>query len=405
MWEAVWLYALVCSGISIEHEKPLADGCRPDFRFVMQGASATTVVVGDITSVSDKGLHSSNPVRLFWDAVLILARKHKLDPSHFSYSIDHRMDGPYGNRKAVLLLPARKEIRAYLKREIEPYIRYIAETKPAKDTRSFHSNDVQLALQYNTSQEFSGGGHIVYNIPYSATRNPIHTALEKKARQLSDAPESSIRVVILCDADCYALQTSTVGSGAMSAAQVVQHFLRKSGSIDAVLIVTTELIDRYSNYDRRLRISAKWITRTSGARFVDAEGLASVRAILASALDQLPTPMLDPHNAMIRASAVGYGHGTLGAAMSDKRIKISARKVLELLAGTESQERFLRSYGWDGTWNNSPNPFQLALARGKVITSTSITPGGDADDDWIEFEFSDPDPAISPFRRSGEITE
>ena len=371
----------------------------------MHGESTTKEVVGDITSVSDKGLHGSNPVRLFWDATLSLAFKYKLDPSHFSYSIGHRMEGQYGNRKAVLLLPARKDLQAYLKREIEPYIRLLAKNKPAKDTRSFDSEDVQLTLQYNTSQEFSGGGHIVYNIPYSATRNPIYTALEKKARQLSHASESSVRVVILCDADCYALQTSTVGVGTMSAAQVVEHFLRKSGSIDAVLIVTTELIDRYSNYDRRLRISAKWITRTSGARFVDAEALASVRAILASALDQLPTPMLDPHNAMIRTNAVGYGHGTLGAAMSDNRIKLSARKVLELLAGTESQERFLQSYGWDGIWKNSPNPFQLALARGKVITAASIASGGDADDDWIEFEFSDPDPAISPFRRSGEITK
>lgn len=400
MWEAVWLYALN-SEIHIEHERPLINGSRPDFRFVIQEPTKTIEVVGDITSVSDKGVHDNNPVQHFWDGIVRLVRKHKLNPNHFSYNISHRMMGDYGDQRAVLLLPSRKLMQSYLKHYVEPFIIGIAATKPEKYSRKFESDGVDFILDYNILRDFSGGGHIVYNIPYSPTKNPIYTALERKADQLSGAPDNSVRVVILCDADCNALQSTKLDSpGTLSAAQVVQNFLKSSGTLDAILLVTTEPIDRFNYFNRDLRISAQWVARHPGTRLMKPETLQSVRNILSSALNNLPAPMLDPHNARIRSKITGYGHGTLGMKRSDKRIQISARQVLELLAGSVSQEQFLKSYGWDGNIENSRNPFLIALAQGKMINGASISSGGDADDDWLEFTFSDPDPAISAFMRS-----
>ncbi len=174
MWETVWLHALNAV-IPIRHEEPLVDGCRPDFAFRLPVGDGQVDMVGDITCVSDKGLHANNPVQAFWDGVVALARRHKLDPNHFRYQIGDRMDGPYGDRKTVLLLPSRRELQVYLKSNVEPFMRKLARTLPAVERRDFASDGVRFSLSYDTRQEGGGGGHALYNTPYSATRNPsIH---------------------------------------------------------------------------------------------------------------------------------------------------------------------------------------------------------------------------------------
>ena len=86
--------------------------------------------------------------------------------------------------------------------------------------------------------------------------------------------------------------------------------------------------------------------------------------------------------------------------MSDRHVRLSARVVLDLLAGKISAEQFQRTYGWHHDSERSgPNPFAQAQEHGQLITSASVEAGGDADDDWIEFRFGPPDPAAAPLRR------
>jgi hypothetical protein len=47
--------------------------------------------------------------------------------------------------------------------------------------------------------------------------------------------------------------------------------------------------------------------------------------------------------------------------------------------------------------HNSPNPFELALNGGQMISDLSLEPAEGKDDDWVTFKFGEPDPAISPF--------
>jgi len=42
--------------------------------------------------------------------------------------------------------------------------------------------------------------------------------------------------------------------------------------------------------------------------------------------------------------------------------------------------------------------FRRALIAGRMIKAVVVDPAGDTDDDWVEFEFTEPDAAISPFR-------
>jgi len=49
--------------------------------------------------------------------------------------------------------------------------------------------------------------------------------------------------------------------------------------------------------------------------------------------------------------------------------------------------------------DNHSNPIRLRLEEGRLPSSITIIPGREDDsDDWIEFAFGAPDPAIMPFK-------
>lgn len=89
--------------------------------------------------------------------------------------------------------------------------------------------------------------------------------------------------------------------------------------------------------------------------------------------------------------------------MSDSSVKISARVLMELLAGEISLDRFNELHDWDGKPDGRgragfPNPFRSKLSQGRLPQVIMVEPDADCDDDWVEFKFGPPDPAISPFR-------
>ncbi|MCF3725524.1 hypothetical protein L2E23_25060, partial [Salmonella enterica subsp. enterica serovar Weltevreden] len=64
MWELVVLHGLSKCG-SIQKEKPLASGRRPDILFEQQALR----LVADVTAVSDEGLDNDNPYQELSDLV------------------------------------------------------------------------------------------------------------------------------------------------------------------------------------------------------------------------------------------------------------------------------------------------------------------------------------------------
>jgi hypothetical protein len=179
MWETVLLPALHMVA-PFRHESPLADGSRPDFAMRHECNGIAVEIVGDITSVSDRGLHASNPVGLFWSEVVRLSRKYHLDPNHFRYHIESRQEGNFGESRVVLLLPARKDLSTMIKQHIEPFIRGLARETSSKSSFPYTAPGVAFSLFYDKAQRFGGGGHAVYNTPYSPTRTLLYTALRRK---------------------------------------------------------------------------------------------------------------------------------------------------------------------------------------------------------------------------------
>ena len=83
--------------------------------------------------------------------------------------------------------------------------------------------------------------------------------------------------------------------------------------------------------------------------------------------------------------------------MSGDRVRFSARVLQELLAGRIDQERFLKAHGFipDEFGKTISNPFDRALAQGKLIDKIEVEKDPDNDDDWIWVYFGDRDPAVS----------
>ena len=82
-------------------------------------------------------------------------------------------------------------------------------------------------------------------------------------------------------------------------------------------------------------------------------------------------------------------------------VKISARQLLEFLAGKQSIEDFTK----DLASGRLPNPFHQMLAQGRLISSVTIEHHPEKDDDTAIIEFGPPAPAVSPFRIKGELTK
>lgn len=118
---------------------------------------------------------------------------------------------------------------------------------------------------------------------------------------------------------------------------------------------------------------------------------------MADAVARLPKPVLDSSNAYIRCREPGYGPGHFGGhQLSRSFVKISARAVLELLAGRITASEINKAHDW-GQRSGSVNPFEHRLQEGRMITRIRVEADEDESDYWLTIEFGGPDPAISPF--------
>lgn len=79
--------------------------------------------------------------------------------------------------------------------------------------------------------------------------------------------------------------------------------------------------------------------------------------------------------------------------MTAHKIKMSARAVLGFLSGRIKQEDFVRE--------NKPfvQAFERMVGEGRALSTVKIERVAERDDDWIEFCFSEADPAAGPFTR------
>jgi hypothetical protein len=128
-----------------------------------------------------------------------------------------------------------------------------------------------------------------------------------------------------------------------------------------------------------------------------------INELLCQWTDLIPPPCSDVINAILHLQSQEKRVGISlkgGLEMTLEEVRLSVRVIQELLAGRLTQEEFFKLHGMidmQGT-RGIRNPFERALAEGRLIESTAVEMNSDEDDDWLIFRFGEPNPAISRFR-------
>lgn len=396
MWELVWLYALG-KVLPVEHERPLPNG-KPDLWFTVLDGDRPVPVVADITTLSDSALNSANPFDRLCEAVRQQARKVGMEGGGFHVAVSHVEAGTSGSSKVQLLIPIGQVFDDLVKRHIKPFTRQVAANPEVPDKLEVNEPDAKFTVEYKGPSQYSGGSHRSYDSVLSRENNVLFNRLGAKTKQLRGAPEGAVRMLVVCDGDCSLLGRDRPMEG-FSAREVAEHFLRGSRTIDLILLVsvTEESVSTFARPGRRFLRCELVASSSNRPAHLTTGVIEAVKRVLAEAVQKLPEPNMMPNNALRRnldsewsASMVG------GYVQGGDRIKVSARAVLELLAGAMTYERFAEVHGWtEGRFDM----FRSRLSSGQLFVSAKIENlGTGKDDDWLEFEFGPSDAAISAFR-------
>ncbi|SEV96562.1 hypothetical protein [Luteibacter sp. 329MFSha] len=402
LWEVVILDALARLG-PIRHEVPLSDGQKPDFSMDLTVSGKKFEVIGDITCVSDVGLDGKNPVDFFCEQLVRVARKKGVNPDRLAVRVHGQTVGPYRDAAMVLSLPSKGNVPALVKSELGQFLTNAGKNPATATSIEIRRPDAELTVSYNPAQMWFSLSRPSYEVSYSIDRNPLASALKSKADQLRAAPEDGVRIVVVCDGDCKTLKEHSPMGGHFSTAAIVEHFLAQRSTVDAVLLLP--VVESYRNGVSTVSIHPQLFYRrpTKDQRRppMDEELGAALLKHLQAMVENIPRPCISATNAVHRLNKDNLLFGIHGGiTISGNKVKISSRQVLETLAGIPSRG----VTPLDSSPGDPPPPpnwqqdFLRFLHRGQMIKTVTVVPGEGRDDDDLEIEFGQPDPAISPFR-------
>lgn len=393
MWEVVILHGLMRCG-TIFHELQLPSGKCPDVTF----NNETLRFTADITTVSDNGLDGNNPVAELHNLIEVAKTKLGFPPGGMNLNVLSTQEQTSRGIKTVLRLPPRKDLNAFVSKQIVPRLR---EQKTAGNKVcdiKIDDDTVGISLVIDPARTPSSTiGYASYDVPRILTKNPIYKSLEKKVLQLRGA--EGVSGVIVCDGDCTALADRKTGWNEVSAIEVAEEFLRQYTSIDFVLFFTiSEVSQTWPVSLAPQRKMKQSLVVREGFRHKEA-----LNSLFAAMLAEFPKPVAMPATGAMRARESGYDLGHMGGyTVCGNKIRISSRELMEVLAGLRTladngAKNIAASRKTLGDVNRAQNAFLRNLNQGRLPVSVSvIRTDEDDNDDWVVFEFGDPDPSISP---------
>lgn len=223
--------------------------------------------------------------------------------------------------------------------------------------------------------------------------NPIWNALADKRADLELLDLPGHRGIILCDGDCDTLKDEAAWDH-YGALDIISRFLREPNRVEFVLVlVPLHYPSRHDVRSDSHAIASHLITRAKDVP----SWLAPIRN-LALHLPQVRSTSLNArYEAEWRRDGENWSEASTfrgACSVSEQKIKMSVRDLLQLLAGVLRQDVFEQL-----PFMAHSNPFLQKLAQGQLITAAGVEKGdAEADDDWIVFEFGNPDPAATAYR-------
>lgn len=390
-WEVVLLNAFSKVG-RVVHERKFNNGPTPDILFNSL-ADPNQTFLGEIATVSDRGLNELYPVEALQDRLIEIAQQHNIYPNYLHVHIGGHNARKFAASKPEIKIPTRLNFDKVIFNEaFQEFIKEIKESPSAQRSYRVWNQNTAILIIYNPNERYSVTTHPSYTQIQSLVQNTVYNRLEYKAGRLASTNYEGPLAVILCDGGCSLLKTrSDLESYGLG--DVIRYFLRSHPYIGFVLIFNVD-----HQVDCRPPNTVKF-TLYRG------ESFGTVGNEILKSLDGLneafPLPERDALNAvyLLKNSRPHEGDSFYGKFnVSHDKIRISARAVLELLAGRLTQENFFWVHHFISRKNElfpPINPFEIKLKQGRVITAVEVEPGeAERDDDWLVIKFSEP--PVSP---------
>lgn len=382
MYELMVLYALLEQG-AVELEVEQQTGKKPDITF----KNKKIEFIADVTSVSDRGLDEINPYEELSQLVENLKNKLKLPIGGVDIKIRSFKERKGSDNQTKLRIPARKKLAEFFKERIEPEIREQNRTGGLPIRVEIDDEVAGLTVEIDPAKgPYSSGGYASYDRPTIRDRNPFYKALRSKAKQLKGI--DGITGIIVCDAHCATMAGQVLGGPKELSVDLTNDFLGRNSSVDFVFLISVRenQVAWYNPQDRTRRVHGTLLTQANFKHHDDLDELFQ------EMLSRFPKPISMPINAARQAVRSDYGWGHHGGfRMSGQTFRLSSRMIMEVLSGKISVERMEEI--------QKTNPFKMPFTNGKLPETIQVIKGSEDDsDDWIEFNFSESDPAITPFK-------
>jgi len=390
-WELVILSTFHSIG-PIQHE-PKGSGSRhPDLLF---GPKDKVSFLADITAASDKGMRTNYPVEEFTKMLREKINERRLRGNSFGWELRNEDGALYrgGGAPKLRLCPSRQfETRIFNSN----FVAFLDEVSAHPHKVAQYLIDeayLFVRILYDPRLQFSTGRHPAFEYFHSETDNLVFDKLEDKAGQLNDARLDVPLGIFLCDAGTTLLRACK-SFQSYSIDEVVARFLKDNPKIAFVAILT--VTNKPASTAGSSGYGVKVDLHTSPKHTAIA---AKLKPIMTLFEQGLPHPRHTPTNARLRLAEgepdYKFPHFG-GITMSARSMRLSARTLLELLAGKMSIDDFTKAYSVD--LRTPVNPFLQRLQSGQLITAILLHRQTDRDDDEVTIEFGDPDPAVSAFR-------
>jgi hypothetical protein len=352
---------------------------------------------GEITALSDDAATRRNPVNH-----LIREVSRRLEKRGIRGAITIRIGARRQPTEVTLMLPLPHQFsQEIFSRGFSEFLDQITRAPTSACTFGVHNDATDVVIAYAPGRRHTTVTHTPFKGPREVVRNALYNRLKKKVDQIKRSgprPKDGLVGVIVCDADCELFHGN---SGlAMSFEGIARHFLGKSASLDFIAGLSIQ-----NDYATDGPMKPYMFDVRIVDRHPDRE--AMLAEVLQEALQQLPRPIRT-------ATAARYylegqhqqGLTTLqyydrcGASMADGLVSLSARATIDYITGRIDRQRF----------EVLADPWMLSILRraldnGGIVRSVCVRHNPAADDDSLQIEWRNRDPATAPFAATARTAD